>query len=108
MEKSQEREILGAFAQFIKDVIEAGVKFIGTIVQIGLPTGQTSGRVITCEPIAFDRKGAANYIGVSPSKISELLSAGELSTVVIGGRPKYLKEELDRYVERLRRKSRKQ
>ncbi len=104
MEKSQERAILGAFAQFLKDVVEAGCRFVGSIVQTRLPGGQ-SVQVIDVEPAAMDRKAAARYIGVGVTKFDELRRDGEFAPVQIGNSPMYLREDLDRYLAQTRRQS---
>jgi len=101
MEKAREREILGAFAQFIKDVVEAGWRFIGAIVPLGTTSGEPEVRVIDCQPALVDRKGAAAYLGVGLTTLNEWTQSGEITPALMVGRsPRYKVSDLDRYIAR--------
>lgn len=56
---------------------------------------------LAAEPQALNAQQAAKYIGLGRTKFLELAKAGEAPKPVrIGGRPRWLTKQLDRYLER--------
>lgn len=56
------------------------------------------GSVQFATPLAYRIPDAAHAIGISKSKLYELIAAGEIQKTIIGGRSVILAEELERYV----------
>lgn len=48
---------------------------------------------------AFTLKQAADYCGIGRTTLAEAKRDGLVKTEMVGGRPKYLIEELDRFIE---------
>ncbi|MEO1496193.1 MAG: helix-turn-helix domain-containing protein [Planctomycetota bacterium] len=58
-------------------------------------------------PPLLATKDAAKYVGVGETKLRQLTAAGEIpSPIQLGGRPKYVREELDAFVRREIRRQR--
>ena len=56
----------------------------------------------TAKKMAFTRREAAQYIGCSTTTLDRYRTDGEIDYGChIGSRPKYLKKDLDRFLERL-------
>lgn len=53
----------------------------------------------------YDRDSAAEYLSTSPRRIDELRRGGKLFAVFEGGKHKFPREELDRYIASLRQRS---
>lgn len=51
-------------------------------------------------PLAVDENGAAFCLGISASKVRELVASGELARVPIGGRFVYRMDDLDQFLAR--------
>lgn len=51
-------------------------------------------------PLAVDEDGAAFCLGISASKVRELVARGNLTRVQIGGRFVYRLQDLDRFLAR--------
>lgn len=49
-------------------------------------------------PAAFARPGAAKYLPISTTILDKLTRAGKFKTVIIGGVPRYLRDDLDRFL----------
>lgn len=79
------------------DALEHFAQGIALLAQVGTPTEGT----ISFVPAAFDAEDAAKYIGVGRTKLFELRDEGKIKTVEVGGRPKYLKKDLDKLLARL-------
>lgn len=86
MSESRLVEALGHLAQAI-----------AMFAQAGAPQHAT----IDCTPAAFDGDDAAKYLGIGRTKLLEYRNAGDLKTVMVGGRPKYLRKDLDRLLAKL-------
>lgn len=59
-------------------------------------------------PRAMSPNLAAAYLGISRNRLDEIKKRGDLDTVLVGGStrsPKYLREELDEYLDSQRRGS---
>lgn len=52
---------------------------------------------------AYTLKEAAKYCAIGKTTLHEAKQAGLIATEMVGGRPKYLVEELDRFIESRRR-----
>lgn len=54
-------------------------------------------------PGLFTRKEAADYLAIGASTLDLLRKAGKIRTVMVLGRTKYTRRDLDRYIEQLRK-----
>lgn len=53
----------------------------------------------------YDRDAAADYLSTSPRHVDDLRRGGKLISVFEGGKNKFRREDLDRYIDSLERKS---
>lgn len=53
----------------------------------------------------YDRDNAAEYLSTSPRHVDDLRRGGKLISVFEGGKNKFRREDLDRYIDSLERKS---
>lgn len=53
----------------------------------------------------YDRDAAAEYLSTSPRHVDDLRRGGKLISVFEGGKNKFRREDLDRYIDSLERKS---
>jgi len=53
------------------------------------------------EPIAFNLKDAVAYSGLSRSRLYEMIRAGDLPSLAVGGRRMILRAALDAYFAKL-------
>jgi hypothetical protein len=79
------------------DAMDHFAQAIALLAQAGTPAEGA----ITFIPAAFDAEDAAKYIGIGRTKLFELRDSGDVKTVEVGGRPKYLKKDLDRLLSKL-------
>jgi hypothetical protein len=70
---------------------------IALLAQAGSPADAT----IQFIPAAFDADDAAKYIGIGRTKLFEYRDSGAIKTTNVGGRPKYLRKDLDRLLTKL-------
>lgn len=52
---------------------------------------------------AFTLREAAKYCGIGKTTLGDYKKIGRIDTAMIGGRPKYLIEDLDRLIEELKK-----
>ena len=52
-------------------------------------------------PLAFNVRGAVQYTGMSRSKLYESIADGQLQSAKVGGRRRFLRVDLDKFVHRL-------
>lgn len=104
----QYQQIVEAFSVIGK---ACGQVFV-LILRIGLVyvEGRITGRISsganqepTVERAVFDRKAAANYIGLGLTKFDELRQIEDLGEFKDAGRPKFPKQYLDAYIKRRRK-----
>jgi excisionase family DNA binding protein len=68
--------------------------------------GQPVERPSAAEIGSFSALKAAKYLGIGKSKFYELIRAGDLPAGFgVGGRPKWLKADLDKYLAKQKRKA---
>lgn len=53
----------------------------------------------------YDRDAAADYLSTSPRHVDDLRRGGKLISVFEGGKNKFRREDLDRYIDSLERRS---
>lgn len=53
----------------------------------------------------YDRDAAAEYLSTSPRHVDDLRRGGKLISVFEGGKNKFRREDLDRYIDSLERRS---
>lgn len=53
----------------------------------------------------YDRDSAAEYLSTSPRHVDDLRRGGKLISVFEGGKNKFRREDLDRYIDSLERRS---
>lgn len=54
---------------------------------------------------AFNLKDGAKYIGIGKSTLHKYMKAGRIKTHMVGGRPKYYREDLDQLLRELKKAS---
>ena len=54
-------------------------------------------------PSAFTLKDGAKHIGIGKSTLHKYMKAGRIKTHTVGGRPKYLREDLDKLLAEIRK-----
>jgi hypothetical protein len=79
------------------DAMEHFAQAIALLAQAGTPADG----VVSFIPAAFDATEAAKYIGIGRTKLFEYRDSGAIKTVDVGGRPKYLRKDLDKLLTRL-------
>lgn len=56
-------------------------------------------------PSAFNLKDGAKHIGIGKSTLHKYMKAGRIKTYVVGGRPKYFREDLDKLLSEIKKVS---
>lgn len=58
---------------------------------------------VTTQPLAFTITGAVSYSGLSRSRLYELIRAGDLPSLTVGGRRMIYRSDLDAFFANLRK-----
>jgi hypothetical protein len=86
--------------QIVNEAFTALARAVALLCQAGLPECDpaTTGP-ISFMPRALNLNDAAKYLGIGKSTLHAMKTDGVFKTVDVLGRPKYLREDLDAYLD---------
>ena len=60
-------------------------------------------KTVASGPTAFTLKDGAKHIGIGKSTLHKYMKNGRIKTHMVGGRPKYLREDLDKLLAEIKK-----